>query len=807
MKIYLTYILSFLFYIVFSILSANAQSGDISGKIIADNDSISLSDLNVHLLHSKFKTQSDSSGNFVFKDIPFGKYKLEITSDFTVRKIIEISHQSEQTTVENCSVTVKIAELQQVIVEGNKETFGVSRLKSIEGTAIYEGKKNEVIVMKDINANVATNNTRQIYSKVPGINIWESDAAGIQLGIAARGLDPNRTSNFNMRQNGYDMSADALGYPESYYIPPAEAVEKIEVIRGAASLQYGPQFGGMINYVLKKAPSKKKIEFTNNNTIGAYGLFSTFNSIGGTLKRFSYYSFYQYKTGSGWRPNTAFDIHSAFFSLGYKVNSKIGLRLEYTHSNYLNQQPGGLTDAQFERDPKVSLRSRNWFKSNWNILALNFDYKINSKNTINIRNWGFIGDRAALGFLSNISRVDDLSHREMIADSYKNFGSEGRYLRKYVVGKQISSLLVGYRFYSGLTSKKQGRADNGSGPTFSYIDSIKTSSSDFTFPGQNISLFAENIFTLSDKFTVTPGLRFEIVQTNSNGTYYQGSFLIMDTIPKKEARSLKRNFALLGLGLSYYAHKNIEFYFNISQNFRGITFTDMRVISDAYKVDPNLRDENGYNSDLGMRGNIKKWFNYDVSVFLMEYKNRIGFVRERDSAYNIIRYTRNIGASRSTGVESFFEMDLFNIIGKNSTWGNFIIYSSIGYVNAYYTKAYLKDLEGNKMEFAPEWNIRPGVNYRFKKFSTSVQFSYVSLQYTDAKNTELDAATSVSGIVPAYYVADWSVNYAYKFIQAAAGINNITNNIYFTRRASSYPGPGIIPAEPRTFYISLGVKF
>lgn len=798
----------FLFSIVLghSILS-NAQMGVIKGQVKADNDSSALSSVQLHLMHTRFRTEADSNGNFIFKGVPYGKYKLEISSSSTEKKFIEIQHTQSETYLETQVLKIKVKELDQIIVEGNRETFGITRLKSIEGTAIYEGKKNEVIVMKDLNANLATNNTRQIYAKVPGITIWESDAAGIQLGIGARGLDPNRTSNFNTRQNGYDMTADALGYPEAYYVPPAEAVERIEVIRGAASLQYGPQFGGMLNYVFKKAPADKKIQFVNNNTLGTYGLFSTYNSLGGTLKKFSYFTFYQYKTGKGWRPNTAFDVNSAYFGLGYRFSSKVALRLEYTFSNYLNQQPGGLTDAQFEKDPQVSIRARNWFKSNWNILALNIDYKISSKNIINIRNWGFLGGRSAIGFLNNIARQDNGLNREMIADTYQNFGSEGRYLRKYELGKQISSWVIGYRYYQGYTTKKQGAAVNGSGPDFTFLHPDRLEGSDFSFPGKNIALFTENIFTLSDKFTVTPGLRYEFIETRSKGYYARPAYVGLDTLYTfvNESRTLSRNFMLLGLGVSWYAHRSMEFYYNISQNYRGITFTDMRVISDSYKVDPNLKDETGFNMDLGCRGAIKKWFNYDVSTFLLEYNNRIGFVTERDSAFNIIRKTTNIGASRSMGVETFFEIDLFNILGKSSRWGNFVFYTSAAYVNAFYTRAYLKDIEGNRMEFAPQWNIRSGINFRRKNFSTSVQAAYVTMQYTDAKNTEKEP-TAVAGVIPAYYVCDWSVNYMYRILQMSAGINNFTNNIYFTRRAVSYPGPGIIPAEPRTFYVSLGVK-
>jgi Fe(3+) dicitrate transport protein len=51
----------------------------------------------------------------------------------------------------------------------------------------------------------------------------------LQLSIGGRGLDPNRTSNFNTRQNGYDISADVLGYPESYYATPTEALEEIQL--------------------------------------------------------------------------------------------------------------------------------------------------------------------------------------------------------------------------------------------------------------------------------------------------------------------------------------------------------------------------------------------------------------------------------------------------------------------------------------------------------------------------------------------------------------------------------------------------
>ncbi|MBK7412888.1 MAG: TonB-dependent receptor plug domain-containing protein [Ignavibacteria bacterium] len=130
--------------------------------------------------------------------------------------------------------------------------FLISRVNDVEAGAIYAAKKTERIKLENVIANTATNNTRQTMSGVAGLNIWESDGAGLQLGIGGRGLNPNRTSNFTTRQNGYDISADPLGYPESYYVPPMAALDRIDVVRGAGALRYGTQFGGVVNFVFKE---------------------------------------------------------------------------------------------------------------------------------------------------------------------------------------------------------------------------------------------------------------------------------------------------------------------------------------------------------------------------------------------------------------------------------------------------------------------------------------------------------------------------------------------------------------------------
>ena len=665
------------------------------------------------------------------------------------------------------------------------------RLKGVEGTVIYEGKKTEIIDLSTINANLATNNGRQIFNRIAGLNVWESDMAGMQLGIGARGLNPNRSAEFNIRQNGYDITADAIGYPDAYFTPPTEGLDRIDVVRGAASLQFGTQFGGLINFRTHQ-PVAKKFQFTTQNTAGSFGLVSTFNAVEGTYKKFSYYAYYQYKHANGWRKNSKLNAHSAFVFLQYKINEKWTVSAEYTHQQYVMQQPGGLTDNQYNQDPRQSTRTRNWFGINWNIPSAKLEFQPKDNIKWNTVVFGLVGSRNALGFLSFANRNDDLRERDLIKDTYKNFGLESRVLYQYKLFKQTSSLSVGLRYFNGRTTKKQGFGSDGSDADFDYLNPDDLENSDYLFPSHNLALSAENIFKITSKLSITPGVRMEFIQTKTDG-YYKA-----DGIRYTDAKNVKRVFPLFGVGVAYKAHYLAEVYANISQNYRGINFTDLRINNPNVRVDPNIQDEKGFNADIGARGKLGEKINYDVNFFALYYNQKIGAIQQVDSAYNIYRFRTNVANSRSFGIESFVEVDFWKIADENSHFG-WSVYSNYTYTNARYIKAQNKQIEGKVVEFAPAHIFRGGTTFKYKTFSLSYQVSYLSRQFTDATNARY-ASTSVIGEIPAYAVMDISTSYTYKFFKAAFTINNVANATYFTRRAESYPGPGIIPADGISFY-------
>lgn len=754
---------------------------------------------------------ADFNGKFKIEGLEAGKYLLIVSmvGYETLKKDLEL-HENEENEY-MLKLTPSIAELEEIVIKAEKENnFGIKRLNAVEGTAIYSGKKSEVIVMEGITANTATNNSRQIYSKIAGLNIWESDGAGLQLGIGGRGLNPNRVSSFNTRQNGYDISADALGYPESYYSPPAEALERIEIVRGAASLQYGTQFGGFLNFKLKEGPKDKPIELISRQTAGSFGFYNSFNSIGGTVKKLNYYSFYQYKKGDGWRPNSEFYNHTAYGSVNYEISERLTISADYTYMEYLAHQPGGLTDKEFEEDPRQSNRERNWFKVNWNLAALSADYKFSDQFKLNSRFFGLYASRSALGILTFINQPDELQERDLWIDEFKNFGNETRLIYSYNLNNNFSTFLIGFRYYNGFSHRRQGNGaandkHSGRNSDFQFITTDKYYA-EYDFPSRNRSVFAENVFQLNKRWSITPGLRFEYIKTKADGYYNQvNSDLagnILSVIAIEEDRENTRSFILLGVGTSYMVRENIEAYGNLSQNYRSVNFSDIRTGNVNVEVDPNLKDEKGYTGDIGLRGNVQNLLNFDLSLFVIRYNNKIGPTSVKGSLNSV---KTNIADARNVGIESFAEIDIWKLLDRDEKTNQLSVFTNIAFINGKYINTNEARFKAREVELVPSVILKTGLSYKRKGLALSFQYSYNGSQYTDATNAGV-VSSAIIGPIPAYYVMDFSVAYEYKYFTFASGINNLTDNMYFTRRAEGYPGPGIIPSDGRSYYFTLQLK-
>ena len=700
------------------------------------------------------------------------------------------------------------------IIVRNEKVFSLERLSAVDGTSIFEGKKSEVILVDQSMANLASNNSRQIFSQVAGLNIYQNDDAGLQLNIGGRGLDPNRTSNFNTRQNGYDISADVLGYPESYYTPPAEAIKNIQIVRGAASLQYGTQFGGLVNFVIKEPKLNQKQEIVIRNSLGSNNLFTNFTSFKGSSGKFRYYSYFNFKQGDGFRKNSFFNSKNFFLKTVYDFSKKSKLSFDLTYFTYLTQQAGGLNDSMFALDPFQSNRKRNWFCVDWLLYNLTFNHDFRPNKSFSINLFGLNAKRYALGFRVNrVDQIDSNGPRDLIYGDFKNMGLETKFLNNYKLFQKESIFVLGSKLYFANNESQQGPGSDMSDADFHfYNDEFPNynNQSSYKYPNQNISLFGENIIKISNKISVTPGFRLEYINTKAKGNFeriIQDAALNViqhDTI--YENRKNERLFMLTGLGLTYDINKEIEAYSNFSQNYRSVTFADISTVNPAYAIDPEISDENGYTFDFGLRGNFENNVNFDASFFHLAYNNRIGFVQKLFEDGNLKAYRTNTGDAKIYGLESLIDLNLKKIVGMNSKY-IFNSFFNFSFIQSEYTSSNEPGVEGNEVEFVPKYNFKYGLKFGYKNFTSYLQYSYLSRQFSDSSNSIESNLSGVIGEIPAYNILDISLNYKLGRFKFESGVNNLLNNYYFTRRATGYPGPGIIPSPPRNYYFTLQYKF
>ena len=703
--------------------------------------------------------------------------------------------------------TTAIPVLNEIEIKAYPSISSVSRLAEIQGTIVNAGKKNDLIRPAATNSDLSVNSSRQIFGRVPGISIWENDGSGLQVGIASRGLSPNRSWEFNMRQNGYDMSSDVFGYPEAYFSPPTEAVDRIEIVRGAGGLQYGPQFGGMVNYVIRRGASDKRIAFETAQTTGSFGLFNGYNALSGTIGKVSYYTYFHQRSADGWRENSAYRTRTGYASLQYRPNALWTISGDFTRMNYVSQQPGGLTDAQFKTDPRRSSRERNWMGVPWNIGSVKAEYQNDGGFKLQVTAFGLLAERNSVGFVSAINVADAIidsldvyASRQIDRDLYASYGAEARVLLPWNLFDRQQQLSAGVRYYYSDVDRKQ----RGTGTRASDYDLTLTNPDwgrEFVYTTTNVAAFAEQVFNPVKNLLIIPGIRLETISNTASGrlAVNNGEFT-----PLSSDRQI-----ILGALASEYHIGETELYGNYSMSYRPVTFSELTPSGTTDIIDPDLKDAQGYNVDLGYRGKLTDRLVFDVGAFMMNYDNRIGNI-QRDG----VNFRTNIGASETRGIELFGECNVMP--DKLDQFGKLNLWASMSWIEARYVSwndpaiapGTINDRAGKRVENAPAYIHRAGISYTREEIVVSLQYSLTGKAYADALNTEEPNVAATNGVIPAYKIWDLNVSIPMnKMITLRGGVNNLLNESYFTRRAGGYPGPGIMPGNGRTIYLTIAGIF
>ena len=701
--------------------------------------------------------------------------------------------------------TIKTLDLKEFQLRDFRDLSPIAPLPNVSRNFLIGGRKTESIQISLLPANLAEKTGRQLFAKIPGGFIYDMDGSGNQINFSVRGLDGHRSWEFNIRQNGVMINTDIYGYPASHYSMPIEAVEKIELIRGTGALQYGQQFGGMLNYILKEPDSTKRFSFENLSTVGSFGLLSTFNAIGGKVGKLTYYAYYQKRVSEGYRDNSNSTSDAQHIDLTYQFHDRLKLRGELSRSTYLYQIPGPLNDEMFTDNPKQSTRSRNYYSPEIWIPAVILDFQISPHTSLNWTVSGVFGERASVTFdgFANKPDIIDLATEEYAArnvdiDNYHTRTTEGRLMHTYQIGNRKTNFSANFRYFNNSMDRRQ--RGKGSTGTDYDIEVEGNFQRDMNLKSESFALALENQVYLTDQFSVTPGLRIEMGSSKMTGRI---DYIEDANVPK----TIDYDFIALGINANYQLNSNSRFYTGFSQANRPVIFQDIIPGNPLTLISDQLEDSFGYNAEVGWENSSIPGLKYNITFFRTYIGNRLGNIFVEQDGQTFIQKS-NIGNSLNNGIE--FYLDYQFLKGKN--WGlNF--YTSTSFMDAKYTSGEVavaegnQNITGNRIEAAPKWLSRNGFSGHFRALQVLLQHQFVGDTYADALNTKTPPETGAVGIVPSYNV--WDLNTSYqvssKFI-LRVGINNLLNKSYFTKRPQMYPGPGIWTSDGRSFVASIGFK-
>lgn len=675
------------------------------------------------------------------------------------------------------------ARLPDVVVTGESEYNGTVQgpfLPAVQGTKINAGKKTAVLDF-DALPTINNNNYRQALTKTPGLLLSEETSPLVSIGY--RGLNPHRAQFTQVLKDGIPIHADQFGYPEAYYTPPLDTVDRIEFLHGGASLMYGPQPGGALNYVTHRPRTDREFSLRSQHIFGTDSLYSTFNSVDGTIDRVGYYAYFNHRQTDGFRDaNSDVELFAGSAKLVLDATSDSRWILTYDGYDEEHGEPGGLTPAGFAADPDTTTRRFDRFRLERHFASLAWEKDVSENTAFTATAWGgyyrrFSKRQSGGGF----GTVPTGTGNSIEDQEFYTQGLEARVRHDWAWGENLNTLAAGVQLYHTDSPRidMTGATPNADSGTVTR----DTDRGIFYAP-----VFVENRFVFGD-FSITPGLRLENVWQSVEENINTSKATLED-------KSEHDFVPLFGVGMEYEIKPEITAYANVSQSYRPIIFTEAVPTSGGTTVDGDLEEGKSWQAEIGLRGQPMPYVHWDISLFWMNFDDQIG-------TFNNL--TANIGDTVHRGAEAALELELFGLAdalrGESGQARDhqFSLYGNVMLLDAEIEDSANATLIGNTPQYAPDFIIRTGVIYRWRdRAKVAFMGTFVDDHFANDSNT-------ANFRVPHYMV--WDLTFEAKVyrdnVSVIAGINNLFDESYYSR----VRGDGIDPAYGRNYYAGLSFSF
>jgi len=803
------YSFSILYLILASAFSLAAQSSKVSveGRVLDQNSAVVGGALvTLHDQRSKRERtiSADASGIFNFRDVAPGTYRLTATSaGFTL-----VERELNLATGESQSVDLVL--LPGSLAESVVVTAGYlatpETLERIPGSI-------EIIDPRTLEQSRAFTSS-EVLRKVTGINVREEEGFGLRPNIGIRGLNPTRSTKVLLLEDGIPFTYAPYGDNASYYHPPIDRFESVEVLKGSGQILYGPHtVGGVINYITRTPPEKSagSISLTGGNRSYFNGHANYGFTFGNTGLLFDYTR----KQGEGARDNVRSGLNDFNFKSLTTLTAKQALTLKFNYyGEDSNVAYSGLRESEYRADPRQNPFRNDYFYGDRFGASATHAYVFTPDVALTTNFYGASFRRHWWRQSSNSSqrpnRLNVDPDCRSMADLNTTCGNEGRLRQYYFLGVEPrlrvnhrlfgvrSEIDLGFRAHFEMQDRVQKNGDlpNSRDGVIAENNERRT---------QAYSGFIQNRFLVGD-FTITPGLRIEHIEyqrTNrlaNSGRGVTGATDLTQLVP--------------GIGVAYNPSHKLTVFAGVHRGFAPPRTEDVinNTTGGTIELDPEL----SWNYEIGFRSAPQRGLHLEATFFRMDYENQIV---PASLAGGIGATLTNGGATRHQGLELSGRTDTSALFDSRH---NFYFRAAYTFLPiAEFTGTRFSNISGfgnrlitgNRLPYAPEHLLNTSLGYSHPSgLDAFIEANYAGRQFADDLDF-VDVPLSVPaslrgsgqlGLIPSYTVWNATANYDVEQLNTTffVTVKNLFDRTYIVDRAR-----GILPSSPRLMQAGLKFRF
>lgn len=602
--------------------------------------------------------------------------------------------------------------------------------------------------------------TEDVLRRIPGINIKGEEETSIVANFGLRGLSASESKSL-LLEDGVPVAPGLFIGNDRYFNPRIQRVDTVEVLKGSASLRYGPStIGGVVNYITRTPDDGVRL----SGRVGSFNMREMNVEAGGrNASGDAYAGVVATHAESDGFMGRGYEMSDVMIKAGTDLSDdqRVGVKFSW-YTNDANISYRGLLLDDYRAGKQYNPAPDDWYLQERRAVDVNHEWQLSSNTSLRTLvywsevsrdYWRYDVDTAASNAAGRWVFADTLTGNNR---SFERTGAETRLSVAHRLADMNADSEFGFRLMRESSDDQRIRATRAQDRT-GINDRHRIDSAD------SIAAYAQTRVELTDQLAITPGLRVERyeqkqrVLSNNNAT-----------------ASTSNTEYLPGAGATYDLSRTVQFYGGV---YRAFSPASNGVALDGL-TDQKLDGERSTNYELGIRGNDGRW-TYEVAAFVMDFSNQ---VVTGNSDPNLSQ--SNAGKTGHRGMEFALAYNF---------GGGFSLDTNATWIPA--SKFTSGEFSGNRLPYAPELMANVALSYSAGNLQAALSAHHRGEQYGTPEN-EVDLPAGAAGgiwggLLPSYTVYDLTAQYQLRDGMTVFGaVKNLTDRQYIASlRQGIYAGP------------------